>query len=182
MDGFCTALHNEDGKIFALKLEGQIETVDRFIELLHCLEDKARYIEQHDLLLIVPIGFGVASVLSHETNILDTYPFIRLMITEDFPNLLDGRKNRLLDHLSTQYKLWLGNLGSGARTNLAAVLQGCFDGLVLDKQFTVRNREKGIFPVVLNEMSKYTNNLIIPGIHTGRYRSVRLAHIEQQLM
>lgn len=183
MDGFCTVLHtSDDGKIFGLALEVKIESTERFIELLQFIEGKARYFEQHELLLIVPIGFDIASLLSHEMNIsklMDVYPFIRLMITEDFPNLLDGRKNRLPDHLSTQYKLWLGNLGSGARTNLAAVMEGCFDGLVLDRQFTNGNKDKGIFPVVLNEMSKYTNHLIVPGINTGRYRDVRLAHIEQ---
>lgn len=185
MDGFCKVLHNEDGRIFGLVLEGQIESTERFVELLQFIEGKAGYIEQHELLQIVPIGFGIASLLSHETNIsklLDTYPFIRLMIYENFPNLIHGRKNQLLQHLCTNYQVWLGNLGSGMRTNLVGVMQGCFDGLVLDKQFTDGNKDKGIFPVVLNEMSKYTNHLIIPGIHTGRYRSVRLAHIEHQLM
>jgi hypothetical protein len=179
MDGFCTVLHNEDGKIFGLQLEGQIESTEGFIELLQFIEGKSGYIEQHELLLIVPIGFGIASILSHDTNILDTYPFIRLMINESFPNLIDGRKNRLLNHISTQYRLWLGNLGSGARTNLAAVMEGCFGGLVLDKRFTDANKDKDIFPVVLKEMSKYTNKLIVPGINTGRYRPVRLSQIEQ---
>ncbi|WP_342606381.1 hypothetical protein [Pantoea agglomerans] len=182
MDGFCTVLHTENGKIFGLQIEGQIESTERFFELLQFIEGKAKYIEQHDLVLVVPIGFGIASLLSHETNIsklLDTYPFIRLMITEGFPNLIDGRMNRLLEHISTQYRLWLGNLGSGARTNLTAVMEGCFYGLVLDKKFTDGNKDKGIFPVVLNEMIKYTNHLIVPGINTGRYRDVRLGHIEQ---
>ncbi|WP_161804875.1 hypothetical protein [Pantoea sp. RIT-PI-b] len=175
-------LHTENGKIFGLQIEGQIESTERFIELLQFIEGKAKYIEQHDLVLVVPIGFGIASVLSHETyvsKLLDSYPCIRLMIYEDFPNLIDGCKNRLLNHLSTQYRLWLGNLGSGARTNLVAVMEGCFDGLVLDERFTQGNRDKAIFPAVINEVSKYTNTLIVPGINTGRYRSLRLWHIEQ---
>lgn len=182
MEDFCSVLHTEDGKIFGLKLEGKIESTDQFITLLHFIEGKATYIEKHDLLLVLPIGFEIASVLSYETNLsklLDTYPFIRLMLSEEFPNLVDGRNNRLLDELSQRYKLWLGNLGSGARTNLIAVMEGCFDGLILDTAFTAGNSDKAIFSAVMNEMNKYTNNLIVPGINTGRYRPVRLKHIEQ---
>ncbi|MEN4576453.1 hypothetical protein ABEH22_13785 [Pantoea agglomerans] len=182
MSAFWTVLHSEDGKIIGLQYQGQIESTDQFINLMHFIEGKARYIERHNPVLVLPIGFSIASVLGYETNIsklLDTYAFIRLMISEEFPNLIDGRKNRLLDELSQRYKLWLGNLGSGARTNLIAVMEGCFDALILDERFTQGNRDKAIFPAVLNEMSKYTNNLIVPGFNTGRYRPVRLSHIEQ---
>ncbi|WP_288492956.1 hypothetical protein [uncultured Pantoea sp.] len=184
IEAFCTVLHTEDGKICGLQLEGKIESTDQIITLSHFIKGKAAYIEQHDLLLVMPIGFKIASVLSFETNLsklLDSYPFIRLMINEDFPNLIDGRKNRLLDELSQSYNLWLGNLGSGAKTNLVAVMEGCFDGLILDTAFTAGNKGKAIFQAVLNEMNKYTNNLIVPGINTGRYRPVRLSH-EEQLM
>ena len=182
MDAFWTVLHTEDGKIIGLQYQGQIESTDQFISLLHFIEGKARYIERHDLLLVLPIGFVIGSVLSHETNIsklIDTYPFIRLMISEDFPNLIDGRKNRLLEHICTQYKIWLSNLGSGVRTNLVAVMDGCFEGLLLDKAFTVANIDKAIFSAVVREMQQYTNHFIVPGINTGRYRPVRLSHIEQ---
>jgi hypothetical protein len=84
MDAFWTVLHTEDGKIIGLQHQGQIESTDQFISLLHFIEGKASYIELHDLLLALPIGFGTGSVLSHETNIsklIDTYPFIRLMIS-----------------------------------------------------------------------------------------------------
>lgn len=182
MEAFFKVLHTEGGKIFGLQLEGKIESTESFIELLQFIEGKARYIEQHDLVLVVPIGFGIASVLSYETNLsklLDAYPFICLMISEDFPNLIDGRRNRLLNELCQRYKLWLGNLGSGERTNLIAVMEGCFDGLIFSTGFVNGNKDKAIFHAVLNEMSKYTNTLIEPGINTGRYRPVRLKHIEQ---
>ena len=180
MDAYCTVLHTHDGMITGLRIDEElVDSREKFISLLQSIKGKAQYIEQHELLLIVPIGFGIASVLIHETNILEHYPFIRLMITEDFPNLLDGRKNRLLYELSQCYKLWLGNLGSGIRTNLSAVLENVFEGLVLDSAFTSANRDKAIFPAVLNEMNKYTTHLIVPGINSGRYRPVRLSQIDQ---
>ncbi|MCW6030179.1 hypothetical protein [Pantoea sp. JK] len=182
METFLKVLHTADGKIIGLQLEKQIESTDQFITLLHSIEGKAAYLEQHDLMLVTPIGFSIASLLSYETNLsklLDTYPFIRLMLTEDFPNLIDGRRNRLLNELCDRYKLWLGNLGSGVRTNLIAVMEGGFEGLIFDTAFTEGNQDKAIFPAVLNEMNKYTNNLIVPGINTGRYRPIRLKHIEQ---
>lgn len=171
MEAFCSVLNNVDGQIIGLQYQGKFSR-----ELLEGLEDKVQYFMDHKLVLVVPIDFQTVSVLDHEH---DSYPFLRLMINEDFPNLIDGRNNRLLDELSQRYKLWLGNLGSGARTNLIAVMEGCFDGLILDTAFTAGNRDKAIFQAVLNEMNKYTNNLILPGINTGRYRPVRLKHIEK---
>ena len=122
------------------------------------------------------VDFHQASVLIQEHHEL---PFLRLMVTDDFPNLSDGIRNRLLVELSKRYKMWLGNLGSDASANLAAVLQGCYDGLVLDEAFTDVNRDKPIFQTVLNEMNKYCNHLIVPGINTGRYRHIRLRYAEQ---
>lgn len=171
MEAFCSVLNNVDGQIIGLQYQGNFSR-----ELLEGLEDKVQYFMDHNLVLVVPLDFQTVSVLDHEH---DSYPFLRLMINEDFPNLIDGRKNRLLDELSQIYKLWLGNLGSGARTNLKAVMEGCFDGLILDTSFAAGNKDKAIFSAVLNEMNKYTNNLIVPGINTGRYRPVRLKHIEQ---
>lgn len=171
MEGFCTVLHTVNGRITGLQYQDKYTP-----RLLKDIEDKRQYFMDNDLLLIIPVDFHQASVLTHEQNEL---PFLRLMITDDFPNLSDGIRNRLLFELSERYKLWLGNLGSNASTNLAAVLQGCYDGLVLDEAFTDVNRDKPIFQTVLNEMSKYCNHLIVPGINTGRYKHIRLRCVEQ---
>lgn len=170
MEAFCTVLNSADGRVIGLQYQGKYSR-----ELLEGLQDRVQYFIDHNLVLVVPIDFQTVSVLDHEH---DSYPFLRLMVNENFPNLIDGRMNRLLDELSQSYKLWLGNLGSGARTNLIAVMEGCFDGLILDNAFTAGNKDKAIFQAVLNEMKKYTNNLIVPGIHTGRYRPVRLKHLK----
>lgn len=58
-------------------------------------------------------------------------------------------------------------------------MEGCFDGLILDIAFTAGNKGKAVLQAVLNEMNKYTNNLIVPGINSGRYRPLRLSHVEQ---
>ncbi|MDV2904923.1 hypothetical protein R0H17_25205 [Phytobacter diazotrophicus] len=145
-------------------------------QLLRDIGDKRQYFMDNELLLIMSVDFHQASVLIQEHHEL---PFLRLMVTDDFPNLSDGIRNRLLVELSKRYKMWLGNLGSDASANLAAVLQGCYDGLVLDEAFTDVNRDKPIFQTVLNEMNKYCNHLIVPGINTGRYRHIRLRYAEQ---
>lgn len=89
MEAFCSVLNNVDGQIIGLQYQGKFSR-----ELLEGLEDKVQYFMDHNLVLIVPIDFQTVSVLDHEH---DSYPFLRLMINEDFPNLIDGRKNRLLD-------------------------------------------------------------------------------------
>lgn len=179
MNEICTVLHTEDGRVLGIQYPKLIDSTEGLGELLHLLDGKSKYFERYELVLAVPVGFGIASVLDDEKKPMDNYPFLRLMISEDFPNLIDGSKNRLLNHLCTRYKVWLGNLGSGTRTNLVAVMEHCFDGLVLDRTFTQANADKGIFPVMLREIQKYTTHLIVPGISTGRYRPIRLKHIEQ---
>ncbi len=171
MDGFCTVLHSVNGRIMGLQYQGKYSP-----QLLRDIGDKRQYFMDNELLLIMSVDFHQASVLIQEHHEL---PFLRLMVTDDFPNLSDGIRNRLLVELSKRYKMWLGNLGSDASANLAAVLQGCYDGLVLDEAFTDVNRDKPIFQTVLNEMNKYCNHLIVPGINTGRYRHIRLRYAEQ---
>jgi hypothetical protein len=171
MDGFCTVLHSVNGKVIGLQYQGKYEN-----SLLKHIRAMGKYFMDNGLLLIVPVDFHGASVLEHKHEEL---PFLRLMLTEEFPNHSDGHRNRLLNELTVRYKLWLGNLGSNASTNLVAVMDGCYDGLVLDEGFTNGNRDKPIFQTVLNEMSKYCNHLIVPGINTGRYRHIRLRYAEQ---
>jgi len=182
MDGFCTVFHTEDGKILGVQFPEVINSPEVFIELLQFLEGKAEYFERYELVLAVPIDFSIASLLSHETNlnkIIDTYSFLRMMIKEDFPNLTDGRLNRLLNQLCKRHTVWLGNLGSGTRTNLVAVMEGCFEGLVLDNGFSTINRDKAISPIVIREMRKYTKHMIVPGVNTGMYQPIRLRHVEK---
>jgi len=171
MEGFCTVLHSVNGRIIGLLYQDKYSE-----ELLKQIEANGQYFIDNGLLLIVPVDFEGASVLIHQEHEL---PFLRLMIQEGFPNHSDGPRNRLLAELSERYQLWLGNLGSDTVTNLSAVLQGCYDGLVLDEGFTKGNRDKLIFQTVLNEMSKYCNHLIVPGINTGRYKHIRLRDVEQ---
>ncbi len=82
MEAFCSVLNNVDGQIIGLQYQGKFSR-----ELLEGLEDKVQYFMDHNLVLVVPIDFQTVSVLDHEHN---SYPFLRLMINEDFPNLIDG--------------------------------------------------------------------------------------------
>lgn len=181
MEAFCTVLHDETGKVIGLHYPKEFKTTQTFFELLQFLDLKAPYFSRYELILAVPISFEVACLLSYETNIskiIDTYPFLKLVINEDFPNLINGRKNRLLDALCNRYDVWLGNLASGTRTNMVGVLERCFEGLILDTKFTEENSGKAIFPVLVKEVSKYTNRVLIPGVSSGRYQQVRLRHVE----
>lgn len=181
MDKYCSVVHTEDGKVMGLIYPEVFSTTQGFLELLQFLELKAPYFARNDLQLLVPIDLQMAFLLTHDTNIsrlVELYPFLKLMIRESFPNLIDGRKNRLLENLCERYEVWLGNLGSGARTNMVAVMEGMFDGVVLDAGFAEANATMPFFPSVIREVGKYTKYVVVPGVSTGKYREVRLRHVE----
>lgn len=62
------------------------------------------------------------------------YPFIELLINENYPHLNEGKDNRGLLSLSQVYPLVLGNLGAGNST-MKAVFDGLFTRVMLDKSF-----------------------------------------------
>lgn len=62
------------------------------------------------------------------------YPFIELLINENYPHFNEGKDNRDLLSLSQMYPLVLGNLGAGNST-MKAVFDGLFTRVMLDKSF-----------------------------------------------
>lgn len=79
----------------------------------------------------------VATLLLERDNYageLLKYPFIELLINENYPHLNEGKDNRGLLSLSQVYPLVLGNLGAGNST-MKAVFDGLFTRVMLDKSF-----------------------------------------------
>lgn len=180
MENYCTVLHTPDGKITGLIYPDTFSSTQSLFQLLQYLEVKAPYFARYELVLLVPISFQMAVLLTHETNIsklVTMYPFMKLMISETFPNLIDGRKNLLLNKLCNRYEVWLANLGSGVKTNMIAVMEKMFEGIVLDKDFAEKNRYIPFFPLVICEVEKYSK-VSIPGISTGMYQEIKLRNVE----
>ncbi|TMQ91275.1 EAL domain-containing protein, partial [Escherichia coli] len=67
-------------------------------------------------------------------GVLLKYPFIELLINENYPHLNEGKDNRDLLSLSLMYPLVLGNFGAGIST-IKAVFACLFTRVILAKSF-----------------------------------------------
>lgn len=94
------------------------------------------------------------------------YPFIELLINENYPHFNEGKDNRGLLSLSQVYPLVLGNLGAGNST-MKAVFDGLFTRVMLDKsQITHRSFEPFI-RAIQAQISPCCNCIIAGGIDTA---------------
>ena len=90
---------------------------------------------QHKLFAWLNLTPHVATLLLDRDNFageLLKYPFIELLINENYPHFNEGKDNRDLLSLSQMYPLVLGNLGAGNST-MKAVFDGLFTRVMLDK-------------------------------------------------
>lgn len=80
---------------------------------------------QHKLFARLNLTPQVATLLLDRDNYageLLKYPFIELLINENYPHLNEGKDNRDLLSLSQMYPLVLGNLGAGNSTMKAVLM------------------------------------------------------------
>ncbi|WJV55295.1 EAL domain-containing protein [Prodigiosinella aquatilis] len=146
-----------------------------FVNKLECIAEKKSYFIDNNILLSIDVDFStVVFILQDLTtkNLLDKLPFIRLEISENFPNLNDGKHNPLLTKLHECYPLWLGDFGSG-NANLYAVTQSIFDYIKLDKNFyqqIIKHEKSYILSVLIESIKKYCSGVIIEGVqHHSEY-------------
>ena len=127
---------------------------------------------QHKLFAWLNLTPQVATLLLDRDNYageLLKYPFIELLINENYPHLNEGKDNRDLLSLSQMYPLVLGNLGAGNST-MKAVFDGLFTRVMLDKSFiqqqiTHRSFEPFI-RAIQAQISPCCNCIIAGGIDT----------------
>lgn len=106
-----------------------------FSEQLELLKSCQHFFIQHKLFAWLNLTPQVATLLLDRDNFageLLKYPFIELLINENYPHFNEGKDNRDLLSLSQMYPLVLGNLGAGNST-MKAVFDGLFTRVMLDK-------------------------------------------------
>ncbi|NNS06109.1 EAL domain-containing protein [Erwinia sp. JH02] len=182
-DFFCTPVHTLTGELIAIDLSyrpqpqavtglsGAVLTSlspqERLLNQLLIVEEYADYFRQHGLLCSVAIDFQLARAVTESSfiqQILSQLPFVRLKLSEDFPNLHDGMNNPLLRTLIEQLNIiWLDDLGAGD-ANLNALQSNMFEAVKLDRQFYLENVDKPFFTVLINHIRQYTNRVIVEGV------------------
>ncbi len=178
----CIPIHTLGGELIALDLKPRqtdpqrglspddrqdLET--RFLNQLLTIEHYADYFQQHGLLCCLTIDFQLARAVSQSAfiqQILSQLPFMRLKLSEDFPNLHDGLNNPLLRTLIEQLNiLWLDDLGAGD-ANLNALQSKMFEAVKLDRQFFLDNVAKPWFSILIANIRQYTNRVIVEGVES----------------
>ena len=128
--------------------------------LLHQLrkvQAKSAFFIDHGLVCSINIDFDMAGIIIKDmevSTVLDSLSFVRLEISENFPNLSDGFKNPLLKVLSQNYRLWLDDIGAG-NANLEALQSGVFECVKIDKQFYWENSTSIMWPIIIKNISQY---------------------------
>lgn len=115
-----------------------------FSEQLELLKSCQHFFIQHKLFAWLNLTPQVATLLLERDNYageLLKYPFIELLINENYPHLNEGKDNRDLLSLSQMYPLVLGNLGAGNST-MKAVFDGLFTRVMLDKSFIQQHKSR----------------------------------------
>lgn len=126
---------------------------------------KTAYFQKNNILCCIKIDFDMADLLTKDTEIMDlarSKSFLRLEISEDFPNLSDGKNNRLLKTLSDNYKLWLGDLGAG-QASLKALHDNLYDAVKVNESFFKFYSNSIIWPIIIKNLMRYCKCIIIIG-------------------
>ncbi|MBU2672437.1 EAL domain-containing protein [Hafnia paralvei] len=165
------------------------------INQLNQVKLKKDFFIQNDIVCCINVDFDFACMIvsnDHIKNYLYELNFIIFEISEHFPNIEDGKKNPLLQKLCSKYKLWLDDLGTGGAT-LEVCKTGIFDCIKIDKNFFWSRSTSLMWPVIINNIKKYCNKIIIEGVENREhlaacadvygtqgylYRSVKLDKIE----
>jgi c-di-GMP phosphodiesterase len=165
-------------------------------EQLTLIDQKTAYFHNNNILCSIDIDFEKAAILIQDDEIAElarSKPFLRLEISEGFPNLSDGRSNRVLQELAENYRLWLGDLGSG-EASLRALQENLYDAVKIDSDFLKLYSHSRIWPAITKNIMRYCQFIIVEGLESteqchavvkdikaiqgGCFKSVLLEHIE----
>ncbi|HDC4406029.1 TPA: EAL domain-containing protein [Enterobacter cloacae] len=150
--------------IMAMDVEGKRELLKR---QLQAIELRASWFRDHRLFCTVNVDTLQARLCVFDREIielLDKLEFIRLEISEDFEGLELGSEHPVLRTLfNVGYRLFLDDLGSG-RTNLAALITGCYEAVKIDRAFYHQEVQKPTFNVLIKNIKKYCPYVIVEGV------------------
>ncbi len=176
----CVPIHSLSGELIALDLvhladqdnsvSADQDPETRLLNQLLTIEHYAEHFQHNGLLCCVNIDFQLARVVTESRfvqQILSHLPFVRLKLSEDFPNLHDGPNNPLLRTLTEQLNiLWLDDLGAGD-ANLNALQSRMFEVVKLDSQFYLDNVTKPFFGILIANIRQYTNRVVVEGVESA---------------
>lgn len=141
-----------------------------FIEQLQLLSVCQHFFIQHQIAAWINITPAVVERLLRDDDLaasVNRYPFIELMVNENYLNLNSESENSLLSQLSSRFPLVLANFGAGAAST-RAVFEGLFARVRLDKHFVSQRLKSPSFQpfmqAIITQVEPYCRSIMIAGI------------------
>ncbi|MTH46896.1 EAL domain-containing protein [Intestinirhabdus alba] len=146
------------------------EQYQLFEEKLAQLEKCQHFFIQHKLIAWIYLSPQVAQILINDAASvcrIRRFPFLELLINEDYPDLNKGKEEPALALLAAQFPLILANFGAGD-SSTKAIFDGLFKRVVLDKNFVQRRAASPSFEpfmrAILTQVSPCCESVMIAGI------------------
>ncbi|WP_439412370.1 EAL domain-containing protein [Enterobacter ludwigii] len=137
------------------------------IDLMHFISNEEEFFLENKLFCSLSIDQSTALILRHDAYIqvlLQSMPYVKMQISEDFPKIEQGLKNPDLKSLSHgSNALFLNYLGAG-NVNVRTGVSYMFEVVKIDETLFSTQFYKSSFPILLKNIMKYCPKVIVSGV------------------
>lgn len=132
---------------------------------MHFISNEEEFFLENKLFCSLNIDQSTALILRHDAYIqvlLQSMPYVKLQVSEDFLKSEQGLKNPVLKSLShSNNALFLNYLGvDNVRTGVSTM----FEVVKIDESLFSTQFYKSSFPVLLKDIMKYCPRIIVSGV------------------
>ncbi|MBB1202668.1 EAL domain-containing protein [Enterobacteriaceae bacterium 89] len=168
-----TRFHDDYGEVKSfLEVHGLLSAEDKWLNFqlqLRSVQLFQDYIGQHQVLVSLNIDADIAVRLMASQSflkILSEAPYIRLEVSEDFPQCRFCDTSSPLHHLRAYTHLWLDDVGSGSKNNFNCLTKGLFEAAKIDKTFFWKHQHDGVefLGKIIRDLTRFAGSVIVEGI------------------
>ncbi|MEQ9898018.1 EAL domain-containing protein [Pectobacterium punjabense] len=135
------------------------------IDVIDFITNEEEFFLENKLFCSLNIDQSTALILRHDAYIqilLQSMPYVKLQISEDFLKIVQRLKNPVLKSLShSSNALFLNYLGIG---NVKSGVNTMFEVVKIDETLFSTQFYKSSFPVLLKNIMKYCPKVIVSGV------------------
>lgn len=137
-------------------------------EQLGQVAKQSAWIRDRNVLVSLPLYDAECAVLlSYDTvlrGLLSTLPFVRLTLAENISDVRDELQG-------IRNAMWLGEVGGG-EANVLGLMSQQFEALILNSHFFKDEVIKPTFPVLIKNLRRYCDKVLVRGVTDRRYLTV----------
>lgn len=139
------------------------------IDIIHFISDNESFIRYNELFCTLSIDLSIALLLKHDAYIqvlLQSMPYVKLQISDDFPNIGKGINNPDLKSLFNRNNaLFLNYLGN-VNTRNGAISD--FEVVKIDESYFSSHLYRSTFPEIIKNIIKYCPKIIVSGVFDAK--------------